>query len=167
MKTAFSTKWKTSTQPRKQRKYRFNAPLHARGTFLHAHLSKELRAKHSTRALRVRTGDEVQAMRGQYAGRTGKVERVDTYRSRVFVTGLDQARRDGSRRLYPLQPSNLMIIKLVDEKRRLPGSTAPTKKTVAPLKSAKPKAETKTSTPKETKSSKPASAPAAKAKVTA
>jgi large subunit ribosomal protein L24 len=167
MKTAFSTKWKTSTQPRKQRKYRFNAPLHARGTFLHAHLSKELRAKHSTRALRVRTGDEVQAMRGQYAGRSGKVERVDTYRSRVFVTGLDQARRDGSRRLYPLQPSNLMITKLVDEKRRLPGSTAPAKKTAAPAKPVKAKTEAKAPAANATKSSKPASAPAAKAKVSA
>lgn len=159
MKTAFSTKWKSSIQPRKQRKYRFNAPLHARGTFLHATLSKELRAKHGTRALRVRTGDEIQAMRGQYAGRTGKVERVDTYRSRVFVTGLDQARRDGSRRLYPLQPSNLMIIKLTDEKRRLPGSESAAKK-AAPA----PKAEKK---PAATKETKPATAPAAKAKANA
>jgi large subunit ribosomal protein L24 len=152
MKTTFSTSWKASTQPRKQRKYRFNAPLHIRGSFLHAHLSKELRAKHGMRAIRVRTGDEVKVMRGQYADRTGKVERVDVVRTKVYVVGVDQARRDGSRKLYPMQPSNLLITKLTDEKRRFPAKDAAKEKPAAkPV--AKPAAK------------KPAQAPAAPAKV--
>ena len=38
-----------SSQPRKQRKARYNASLHARGKFLNAPLSKELRQKYGTR----------------------------------------------------------------------------------------------------------------------
>lgn len=120
MKTKFSTHWNSSKQPRKQRKYIHNAPLHVRGKFLAGHLSTELRAKHQTRCLRIRTGDEIKVMRGQYAGKTGKVERIDSIRTRVFVAGIDQAKRDGTKKLYPLQPSNLLLIKLIDDKKRLP-----------------------------------------------
>ncbi len=120
MKKEFSSHWVASVQPRKQRKYRYNAPLHVRGKFLSAHLSKDLASKHKTRSLRIRVGDEVKAMRGQFAGRSGKVERVDVTRSRVFVSSLDYLKRDGSKKPYPLQPSNLLLIKLTDDKRRLP-----------------------------------------------
>ncbi len=163
MKTKFSTQWKSSTQPRKQRKFRANAPLHIRGTFLHAHLAKDLRAKHAVRAIRVRVGDEVKAMRGMYAGRSGKVERVDTIHTRVFVTGMDQPKRDGSRRLYPIQPSNLMIVKLVDEKRRFPVAES-----AKPIKAVKSPAPVKKEmAAKAVKTTKPAPAQAAKAKVKA
>ena len=80
MKTKFSNAWKASTQPRKQRKYRHNAPLHVRGHFLHTHLSTDLRDKHKTRSLRLRTGDEVKVLRGQFKGKTGKVTAVDVIR---------------------------------------------------------------------------------------
>jgi large subunit ribosomal protein L24 len=120
MKQEFSTHWISSTQPRKQRKYRYNAPLHVKGTFLHAHLSKELRAKHNTRSIRLRTGDEVKVLRGQFAGKSGKVERVDVYFTRVFVSGMESLKRDGTKKPYPLQPSKLLITKLADDKRRLP-----------------------------------------------
>jgi len=119
MKKQFSNHWKSSKQPRKQRKYRHNAPLHVKGKFLNTHLTKELRQKHGVRALRIRTGDEIRVMRGQYAGKTGKVERIDSIHSRVFIAGVDQAKRDGTRKLYPLQPSNLVLTKLTDDKRRL------------------------------------------------
>jgi large subunit ribosomal protein L24 len=118
MEKAFSTQWISSTQPRKQRKYRYNAPLHIRGRFLGSHLSKDLRAKYGTRATRVRKGDDIKVMRGQYAGKSGKVERIDVQRSRVFVSGIDQVKRDGTKKPYPLQPSNLLIIKVADDKRR-------------------------------------------------
>jgi large subunit ribosomal protein L24 len=120
MKNQFSTHWISSKQPRKQRKYRHNAPLHIRSHFLAGHLSKELRGKYGTRSIRIRAGDEVKVMRGQFAGRTGKVERVNTVYLRVFVTGVDSVKRDGTKKLYPLSPSNLLITKLGDDKRRFP-----------------------------------------------
>ena len=76
MKSAFSIDWLFSTQPRKQRKYRYNAPLHTRGKFLSVKLSKELAKKHGVRSLRVRSEDKVLITRGQFKGTNGPVEKV-------------------------------------------------------------------------------------------
>ena len=59
MKKKFSTAWNASKQPRKQRKYRANAPLHTKYKFLGVHLSKELREKHGVRSMAVITGHKV------------------------------------------------------------------------------------------------------------
>ncbi len=120
MKSKYSAKWKSSVQPRKQRKYRFNAPLHVKGKFLHVHLSKELRQKHRTRSLRVRTGDTVKVLRGTHKGKQGKVERVDLKRTRIIVSKVENEKLQGGSARYPLQPSNCMIIELMRDKRRLP-----------------------------------------------
>ena len=42
MKKIFSKHWKSSKQPRKQRKYRAKAPLHIKRKLLNVNLSKEL-----------------------------------------------------------------------------------------------------------------------------
>ncbi|MEM4267287.1 MAG: 50S ribosomal protein L24 [Candidatus Woesearchaeota archaeon] len=116
----FSTKWKQSKKPRKQRKYRYNAPLHIKGKFLHSHLSKELRKKYGTRAIRVRKGDKVRVMRGQFRKREGRVQRVDIKNCRVYIENIDQVKKDGSKTFYPIHPSNLMVIELnLDDKKRV------------------------------------------------
>ncbi len=116
-------KWNTvfsaSVKPGKQRTYVRNAPLHVRNTFLGSHLSKDLRQKLKMRALRVRKGDKVKVMRGQHKGKTGTVDRVDTERKKVFITGIEFAKKDGSKALYPVHPSKLMIQELHSDKRRL------------------------------------------------
>ncbi|MFP4118857.1 MAG: 50S ribosomal protein L24 [Candidatus Woesearchaeota archaeon] len=119
MKSAYSVHWKSSTNPRKQRKYQYNAPLHTRGSFLHAPLSKELRKKHNTRSARVRKGDKVAIMRGQFKGRTGTVDRVDLSRNKIYVAGMELSKKDGSKVPYPLNASNVMITTIAsDDKRR-------------------------------------------------
>lgn len=120
MKAKYSSAWVASTQPRKQRKYRYNAPLHIKGTFLAAHLIKELRAKYGIRNLRVRTGDKVRVIRGQYAGREGKVERVDVKTTKVFVSKVEFVKKDGATKVpYPIDPSNLIIVEFdTTDKRR-------------------------------------------------
>ena len=45
MKTEWSPGWKSSVQPRKQRKYRMNAPLHVKRKFMSAKLDKTLRER--------------------------------------------------------------------------------------------------------------------------
>ena len=45
MKKEFTTTWKESNQPRKQRKYLYNLPLHLRQKQMSATLDKELRKK--------------------------------------------------------------------------------------------------------------------------
>jgi large subunit ribosomal protein L24 len=113
MKTAFSTAWNRSTQARKQRKYRYNAPLHVKGRFLTSHLVKNLREKHGLRSLRVRTGDKVRVMRGQYKGVEGKVERVDVKEGKLYVTKVEYLKKDGATKVpYPLHASNVMIVEL-------------------------------------------------------
>ena len=67
MKTKYSPMWKSSSQTRKQRKYRFNAPLHARHKMLAAHLSKELRKEMGFRSIPLRKGDEVAVKLSQKA----------------------------------------------------------------------------------------------------
>jgi len=119
MKSKFSTTWKGSVQPRKQRKYRHKAPLHVKSTFLAVNLSKELRKKHGRRSVRVRVGDKVKVMRGSFRKREGKVEEVNMRMTKVYVTGLEVSKMEGSKSRVPLSPSNLQIVDLnLDDKRR-------------------------------------------------
>ena len=120
MKRNFSTSWISSSQPRKQRKYRFEAPFHIKHKFLSAHLSKELRAKHKIRSLPVRVGDEVLVMRGAFATKKGKIAKVNLKKSRVTVEGITRKKIDGSKLNVYLDPSKLQIISLkLDDARRL------------------------------------------------
>lgn len=112
MKKRFSNKWISSTQPRKQRKYRRNAPLHIVSKFMSVHLSKDLRKKYGRRAIRVRKGDTVKIVRGQFRKKTGKVMDVSLIRRKVFVENIQQIRKDGTKSFYALEPSNLMITSL-------------------------------------------------------
>ena len=118
MKT-WSPDWKASKQPRKQRKYRFQAPLNVKRTFVASHLSKELRAKHSTRSLTLRMGDTVKVMRGQFKGKTGKVEEVDLAKCKARIANLTLQRKDGNKAPVWFEPSNLLITELkMDDKKR-------------------------------------------------
>lgn len=119
MKQKFKRTWNKSVQARKQRKYRYNAPLHTQSKFLHASLSKDLQEKHSRRSLRVRKGDEVEIMRGTFKGEGGVVEEVDTKNYRVVIRGVAAVKLDGSRKAYPVAVSNIRITKLTEDGRRL------------------------------------------------
>ena len=119
MKSVFSTSWKSSKQPRKQRKYRYNAPYHIVSKFLNVNLSKELRKKYQTRSVRVRSGDKVKVMVGGYRKHVGKVEKVDPKNSRVFVEKVEIVKKDGNKVMKPLEPSNLQIIELNTKDKRM------------------------------------------------
>ncbi|MBI2133264.1 50S ribosomal protein L24 [Candidatus Woesearchaeota archaeon] len=116
----FSKSWIGSKKPGKQRKYRANAPLHIKKRYLSSHLSKELRQKHNMKSISVRKGDTVKIMRGQFRGKTGKIERVDTKKTEIYVQGIEMKRKDGTKSFYPINPSNLMITEIdTGDKRRL------------------------------------------------
>lgn len=120
MKTAFSKQWKSSRQPRKQRKYAAQAPLHIKGRLLHAHLSKELREKHGTRAVRIKKGDKIKVSRGMFGGKTGTVESVNTKEQRIYASNIEYTKKDGAKTKYPLHVSNVIItgLNLEDKKRK-------------------------------------------------
>lgn len=116
----FSTKWKSSKQIRKQRKYRYNAPLHLKQKFLSAHLSVDLRKKYGLRSLQLRKGDKIKIMKGQFAKRECKVERVNLKKELVFLSGIESIKKDGNKVQFPFKASNLMLIELdlSDKKRK-------------------------------------------------
>ena len=76
MKKTFSTKWSASKQPRKQRKYLANAPIHLKRKFLSINLSKGLKAIQKKKNMVARKGDKVKIMRGKYKGKEGKITKV-------------------------------------------------------------------------------------------
>lgn len=112
MKTEWSKHWKSSIRPGKQRKYRYNAPLHIKQKFMDVHLSPELRKKYGIRHVMVRKGDKVKIVRGQYKKKTGKILKVLIIRQKVHMEGIEQTRKDGTKSFVALQPTNLMIIEL-------------------------------------------------------
>ncbi|NOZ81225.1 MAG: 50S ribosomal protein L24 [DPANN group archaeon] len=118
MKQTFSTKWKASTQRRKQRKYGYNAPHHLRQKCLGASLSKGLREKQGRKTLSVKAGDKVKVMRGQFKGRSGKVDHVNLKQQKVFVEKMELIKKDGNKVMIPIDPSNVQIIELSEDKRR-------------------------------------------------
>ncbi|MCW1296296.1 MAG: 50S ribosomal protein L24 [Candidatus Parvarchaeota archaeon] len=108
----WSKKWKSSKKPSKQRKYRYNAPLHIRRKFLSVNLSKELRAKYKRRSVTICKGDKVKIMKGRFKKMVGTVERIDLRKGNVFVDVAKIEKADGTKTSYPLKPSNLMIVEL-------------------------------------------------------
>ena len=113
MKRKFSKSWKSSKQPRKQRKYLANASLHLRRKFMSATLSKELRKKYNKRSIPIIKGDKIKVFVGQFKKKEGRITMVN-------VEDVQMAKRDGTRVFYPIHPSNVVIteLNLNDKKRR-------------------------------------------------
>jgi len=119
MKKKFSNSWKSSRQPRKQRKFIANAPIHTKRKLLSARLSKDLTKKYNTRNIPVRKGDKVKIVRGQYTGHLGKIDSIDITRSIIRIEGTERTKMDGTKSLYPIHPSNVIIQEMVlDDKLR-------------------------------------------------
>lgn len=120
MKTIFNKSWKSSKQPRKQKKYLAKAPLSIKKKFVSANLSKELRAKYNKRSFPLKKGDNVKIMKGKFKKKTGKITEIDLKESRVIIEGIQIKKQDGSKANIKMQPSNLQIIELnlEDQKRK-------------------------------------------------
>jgi len=111
MKKKFSTSWKASSQPRKQRKYKANAPLHLKKKLVSVNLSKPLRKEQGKRNIQIKKGDKVKIMRGKYKGKTGKIMEVNLKYSKVYIENIQVTKMDNSKANVPLRSSNLQIIK--------------------------------------------------------
>ena len=119
MKKEFSTSWKASKKPRKQRKYSANAPIHIKKKFVRANLSKELRKKYGKRSISIRKGDKVKIKKGKFKGKEGKITGVMLKNSKITIEGIQVKKQDGSKVNVKLQPSNLQIIELnLEDKKR-------------------------------------------------
>ena len=85
MKAKYSTAWKKSTKPNKQRKYAHNAPLHIRNKFLSCSITKSLKDEHKTKHIRVKTKDTVKILRGEHKGKTGEITKVNVKDATVHI----------------------------------------------------------------------------------
>jgi large subunit ribosomal protein L24 len=101
-----------SIQGRKQRKFRYNAPNHARRRMVAVHIGKELRAKLGTarRSIQAHKGDKVKILRGDHKGHTGKIFEVDLANLKVYVEGATARTAKGVEKLAQLDPSNLVLL---------------------------------------------------------
>ena len=120
MKKQFSKHWKSSRQPRKQRKYRANAPLHIKHKLMSANLKKDLRKKYGRRSFPLRKGDSIKIMFGEFKNKTGKIALVYLKKLRVSIEGIQRTKKDGTKINVWFDPSNLQIQELdLDDKERI------------------------------------------------
>ena len=109
-----------SRQQRKQRKHFYQRPLHERRADLNARLSKELSLQTKRRNFPVVKGDKVKVVRGENAGKEGKVTQVSLKKRRIAVEGIVYKTRQGKEKPFWLAPSKVKILELnlVDEQRK-------------------------------------------------
>ena len=109
-----------SSNPRKQRKFLFNMPLHLKHKLVTVQLNKELREKFGIRNMPLRVGDKVKVVKGSYKGKTGKVSEIDLKRLFVKIEGITRKKADGTEIPVKFRPWNLIItdLDLKDEERR-------------------------------------------------
>ncbi|HIP66568.1 MAG TPA: 50S ribosomal protein L24 [Candidatus Nanopusillus sp.] len=116
----WSSTWKRSKQPRKQRKYVINAPKHVRRRLIVSPISKELRELLGIRNLSVAIGDYVKIERGKFRGKEGHVTYIDTKHYRVYIDIAYIEKKNGEKSYYPIHASKLTILKLnLTDKNRL------------------------------------------------
>ncbi len=103
-----------SSQPRKQRKFRFNAPMHLRQHFLRVHLDKAVREKLKIRkrAVQVSEGDTVKVMHGAKRGTSGKVLTVSLRSGKITIDSLKRKTAKGKEYHIPVYASNVYITDL-------------------------------------------------------
>lgn len=108
-----------SSKPSKVRKRLFEAPAHIKSKQLSSHLSDGLRSKYKVRSLRVRKGDSVKIMRGEYKGIEGKVTGLDMKTGRIMIEGVTREKVAGGTAPIKIHPSKVMIMSLnLDDKWR-------------------------------------------------
>lgn len=148
MKSEFNKTWNASKQPRKQVKFRANAPNHIKRTFMGSTLDKQLRTKYGMRSIEVRKGDEVKIMRGKFRSKQGKVGTVDVKHTRVQIDGVQRAKKGGEKVETWFHPSNIKIIVLdTNDRKRLKNSKMEVK-TEAKVEKKEVKTEIKPATKK-------------------
>jgi large subunit ribosomal protein L24 len=92
---------------------------HELDKMLGAALADELRDQYKKSTMRVIKGDSVMVVRGEYKGRGGKVEDVDTERGTLHIEGMQREKIRGGQVKVPIHSSNVKITALnLQDKRR-------------------------------------------------
>ena len=99
-------------QPRKQRNRQERAALHEKQKQVRAPLSPDLREEYGQRSVRVNAGDTVEVQRGDFAGETGEVVRVDLRAAEIHVEDVTLETADGEEVPRSLDASNVQVTDL-------------------------------------------------------
>ena len=127
-------------KPDTERKKYHKEKIHRKKNRLHVHLSKDLRGKlkKKKRSMLVRKGDVVKVLRGPEKGKEAKVKSVSTVKRKVYLEGV-VARSARAREMpVPLEPSNLLLVRLESTKERKEMFSADVFKKEKPKAPAKP-----------------------------
>lgn len=111
---------KQSSKPVKVRKIlSHNGVREKSAGFMRATLSSELRTKHNRRTVRVRTGDNVKLVRGEYSGVEGKVLKIFPKEGRLTIEGVTREKIAGGTTPIRIHASNVVVTGLnFDDKLR-------------------------------------------------
>ena len=109
-----------SSKPSKVRKNLYTRSLHTKGaTLLMAALAGDLKTKYGRNSVRVRIGDSVRLIRGEYSGIEGKVQKVYPKEGRVTIEGVTREKIAGGTTQIRIHASNVVITNLsLDDKLR-------------------------------------------------
>ena len=99
-------------KPSTARRRRYNAPNHIKRKYLSAPLSPSLRAEYGTRSMPVIVDDTVSITKGDRKLSEGRVLRVKTAESKVYIEGVTRTRQDGSTVQIPIRAENVLITRL-------------------------------------------------------
>ncbi len=82
-------------------------------------LATDLKAKYATNSVRVRPGDSVKLVRGEYAGVEGKIQKVFPLEGRITVEGVTREKIAGGTTPLRIHTSNVVVTSLnLDDKFR-------------------------------------------------
>ena len=97
----------------------YAAPAHRRSRNVGANLSPDLRAQYGIRSIRVKEGDSVKVMRGEYKGIEGKVNKVHTEERSLAIAGIQREKIRGGNVPVLVHASKVMVVSLnLDDKWR-------------------------------------------------
>jgi large subunit ribosomal protein L24 len=109
-----------SKNPSKQRLKIYKGAMHTKNKLLVAPLDKFIIGKVGKQRLIIRKGDTVKVLVGDHKGKTGKIERVDHDKAKVYIKDIKNTNSRGQDKLIPFVASNLVITNAVlDDNRRI------------------------------------------------
>src|ERR671910_1916197 len=89
-----------------------NIKKHKLDKHIRSPLTENLRSEYNKRNARVIKGDTVKVLRGEYKNVEGKVEKVKTGRSTLFIEGIQREASKGGKVKVQIHSSNVMITSL-------------------------------------------------------
>ena len=110
-----------SSKSVKVRKKLFLNPVREKSlNLIRAALSKDLKSKYGRNSIRIRIGDSVKLIRGEYSGVEGKVQKVFPKDGRLTLEGVTREKIAGGTTAIRIHASNVVVtgLNLEDKFRR-------------------------------------------------